>query len=233
MPASRTTPTGSGSTAPQRRALPFKPPGPARQPAKKAKTTANASTSAKNTTSRHTSAAAAPAKAKANGKKVAPVDLSDTDDDVRAAEEADNMDLDDDSADGSAALKKAPNKAKATAARLNPTARAGVQLVEDEEVLSLSDTAPSPPSTASQEEISGVPAPLLTRLLHESFVDKSLKIGKEANEIMRTYVDTFIREAVARAALSKNERAAGDELGDDWLDVEDLERVVPGLLLDF
>jgi len=111
-----------------------------------------------------------------------------------------------------------------------------------------SDTAQSPPQAADMDEIPGLPPALLTRLIHENTLDKTaLKISKPANELMRTYVDVFVREAVARAAEGRKERererggvgvgrvgaGVGAGVQDLWLDVEDLERVVPGLLLDF
>lgn len=85
-----------------------------------------------------------------------------------------------------------------------------------------------------------LPAPLLTRLLHESFDDKQVKISRDANALMGRYLDAFVREAVARATLAQKERKDnGDalmdvETGDDvWLDTKDLEDVAPGLVLDF
>ena len=48
-------------------------------------------------------------------------------------------------------------------------------------------------------------------------------------------METFTREAIARAAF---ERQAGEKgtrgvVGDDFLEVEDLEKLAPQLLLDF
>jgi len=73
------------------------------------------------------------------------------------------------------------------------------------------------------------------RLLYEGFEDKDMKIGKEAMSVVGKYVETFVREALARAAF---EREEGDEelgrgRGDGFLQVEDLEKLAPQLLLDF
>lgn len=90
------------------------------------------------------------------------------------------------------------------------------------------------------DEIPLLPAPLLTRLLHESFDDKQMKISKDANTLTARYLDIFVREAVARAALAQKERKESgetivdDDMGEDiWLDTRDLEEVAPGLVLDF
>ncbi|KAF1343861.1 CENP-S associating centromere protein X-domain-containing protein [Delphinella strobiligena] len=93
---------------------------------------------------------------------------------------------------------------------------------------------------AESDEIPLLPAPLLTRLLHGSFDDKQMRISREANTLTARYLDIFVREAVARAALAQRERkesgemAVDDDMGDDiWLDTRDLEEVAPGLVLDF
>ncbi|THZ96536.1 hypothetical protein D6C82_06995 [Aureobasidium pullulans] len=91
----------------------------------------------------------------------------------------------------------------------------------------------------TDDNIPLLPSSLLTRLLHESFDDKSVKIGKDANALTARYLDLFVREAVARAAEVARERkeikeAGGQGDGDDvWLDVQDLEEVAPGLVMDF
>lgn len=103
---------------------------------------------------------------------------------------------------------------------------------------------PQPPHPATligskKDDIPLLPSALITRLLHESFEDKSTKIGKEANALTARYLDLFVREAVARATEVAKERKemreAGGEKVDDgvWLDVQDLEEVAPGLVMDF
>lgn len=82
-----------------------------------------------------------------------------------------------------------------------------VQVVEDEE--------PEPEKT--------IPRDLLTRLLHEFFTKDSTRISRDANDAVGKYFDVFVREAIARAAVEKD---------GGFLEVEDLEKVSPQLLLD-
>ncbi|KAJ4170601.1 hypothetical protein NW754_006737 [Fusarium falciforme] len=82
-----------------------------------------------------------------------------------------------------------------------------VQVVEDEE--------PEPEKTISRD--------LLTRLLHEFFTKDSTRISRDANDAVGKYFDVFVREAIARAAVEKD---------GGFLEVEDLEKVSPQLLLD-
>ncbi|KAL1967466.1 hypothetical protein VTN77DRAFT_3251 [Rasamsonia byssochlamydoides] len=85
-----------------------------------------------------------------------------------------------------------------------------------------------------------IPQKLLTKLLHHHFQNEKTKITKEANAVVAKYVDIFVREALARAAY---ERAGGDgnadtgggsrSVGDGFLEVEDLEKLAPQMVLDF
>jgi histone H3/H4 len=101
---------------------------------------------------------------------------------------------------------------------------------------------PQHPATTigtKKDDIPLLPSTLITRLLHESFEDKTTKIGKEANALTARYLDLFVREAVARATEVAKERKEIREAGGDkeeegvWLDVCDLEEVAPGLVMDF
>jgi hypothetical protein len=107
---------------------------------------------------------------------------------------------------------------------------------------------------AETDEAPPIPPKLLTRLLYEGFEDKDVKIGKEAMLVVGKYVDTFVREALARAVFERNEQEdeGGNGTGDGFLQVcryvistlsefgllitiqvEDLEKLAPQLLLDF
>lgn len=88
---------------------------------------------------------------------------------------------------------------------------------------------------SEENAIPPIPRNLFTRIVHENLVDKSVKIGKDANELLGCYIDVFIREAVARAKEEKVATDGTDARADQevWLDVVDLEKAVPGLLLDF
>lgn len=82
----------------------------------------------------------------------------------------------------------------------------------------------------------GISQTLLQRLVHQHLENKHLKLGKVASQMLLVYVDMFVREAVARSTLDKLERstdAVRNDPADLWLNFEDLERVTPGLLLDF
>jgi len=95
---------------------------------------------------------------------------------------------------------------------------------------------------AESSAVPPIPPKLLTRLLFESFEDKEMKIGREAMQVVGKYMETFVREALARAVFEREEggaAAAGGGgggvgvVGDGWLQVEDLEKLAPGLVLDF
>jgi centromere protein X len=68
-----------------------------------------------------------------------------------------------------------------------------------------------------------IPPELLTRLLHEFFEKDGSRISKDANEAVAKYMDIFVREAIARAAVEKE---------GGFLEVDDLEKIAPQLLLD-
>lgn len=92
------------------------------------------------------------------------------------------------------------------------------------------------PLPSQSDPTPSIPQPLLLRLLHEAFADKNTKIDKHAIQVLQKYMEIFVREAIARAKHAKLEAAGeGDEseLGGTWLDLEDLEKVAPGLLCDF
>lgn len=74
-----------------------------------------------------------------------------------------------------------------------------------------------------EDEQKTVPPALLTRLLHEFFKKEGTRLTKDANAAVARYMDVFIREAVARSSA---EREGG------FLEVEDLEKIAPQLLLD-
>ncbi|KAF2143443.1 uncharacterized protein K452DRAFT_297179 [Aplosporella prunicola CBS 121167] len=79
-----------------------------------------------------------------------------------------------------------------------------------------------------------IPAKLLNKLLHEGFEDEEMRIGREAMAVAGKYVETFVREALARAMFERRDvESEMGERGDGFLQVEDLERLAPQLLLDF
>ncbi|KAH6606701.1 hypothetical protein Trco_005854 [Trichoderma cornu-damae] len=68
-----------------------------------------------------------------------------------------------------------------------------------------------------------IPNALLTRILHEFFAKEATRMSRDANAAVGKYVDIFVREAIARTAVEKR---------GGFLEVEDLEKVAPQLLLD-
>ncbi|KAI9782146.1 MAG: hypothetical protein M1816_001980 [Peltula sp. TS41687] len=85
-------------------------------------------------------------------------------------------------------------------------------------------------ASSSSGESPAIPPDMLTRLLHEFFKDENTKISSDANTLVAKYMDTFVKEAIARAVIEKNENS---DSSDKFLEVEDLEKLAPQLLLDF
>ena len=67
------------------------------------------------------------------------------------------------------------------------------------------DPVPATESVGTQDPPPTIPPALLTRLLHHHFHDDKIRIGKEANGVFGKYVETFVREAIARAAFERSE----------------------------
>lgn len=152
---------------------------------------------------------------------------------------------------------KAPTKAAvASASRVSkkpsgPAARTGLPrattiISSDEEdepgdkfdALSddLLEAAPVPEPTRTVEPLTTahpIPAPLLARLLHENFEDSNTQIQKGAMNLTGRYMEIFVREALARAKHERAKSAKNDGISDGFLQVEDLERLAPQLVLDF
>ncbi|KAK5684872.1 hypothetical protein LTS10_002947 [Elasticomyces elasticus] len=93
-----------------------------------------------------------------------------------------------------------------------------------------------PPAPTQLSDPTQIPQPLLIRLLHEHFANKDTKIDKHAVQIVQKYLEVFMRETIARTAMQKKELAEKGEVDAadaGWLELEDLERVAPGMILDF
>jgi CENP-S associating Centromere protein X len=82
-----------------------------------------------------------------------------------------------------------------------------------------------------------VPRALLTRILFEGFDDKGMKISKDAMGVVELYTRIFVKEAIARSKQESRDQSQkmdnGNGISDDWLNVEDLEKIAPQLMLDF
>ncbi|KAF2726364.1 hypothetical protein K431DRAFT_213928 [Polychaeton citri CBS 116435] len=92
-------------------------------------------------------------------------------------------------------------------------------------------------SLPSQVEANdSIPRPLLARILHEHFDDPQTKIDKQAIQVLDQYLEIFMRETIARSSLQKKEDVAqgtASQSDAGWLELKDLEKVAPGMLLDF
>lgn len=63
---------------------------------------------------------------------------------------------------------------------------------------------------------------------------ESTRISKAADRAVGKYVETFVREAIARAVYERRGVEGGRTGGaGTFLEVEDLERLAPQLVLDF
>jgi centromere protein X len=74
----------------------------------------------------------------------------------------------------------------------------------------------------SEERQTSIPPALLTRLLHEFFSNDQVRISKAADRAIGKYMDTFVREAIARAAVERMEgrsAAGGVARGEEFLEV--------------
>ncbi|KAF2757011.1 hypothetical protein EJ05DRAFT_487007 [Pseudovirgaria hyperparasitica] len=89
------------------------------------------------------------------------------------------------------------------------------------------------PEPTQEEAKPAIPPKLLARLLYEGFEDKDMRIGREGMTVAGKYMETFIREAIARAGFERRESEANGGISDGFLQVEDLEKLAPQLLLDF
>ena len=66
--------------------------------------------------------------------------------------------------------------------------------------------------TATHDAPPTIPPKLLTKLLHHHFADEKTRLSKDANAIVGKYMETFVREALARAAFERREVGGGDFL---------------------
>jgi hypothetical protein len=107
------------------------------------------------------------------------------------------------------------------------------QIDDDDDLMEDAPPARSARPPPAEALPSPIPAPLLARLLYENFEDPNTQIQKGAMNLVEKYMEIFVREAFARA---KNERELSVKAGgisDGFLQVEDLEKLAPQLVLDF
>ncbi|KAH6085558.1 hypothetical protein HBI67_001810 [Parastagonospora nodorum] len=101
----------------------------------------------------------------------------------------------------------------------------------------LMEDAPAPARNARPRPTevlpSPIPAPLLARLLYENFEDPNTQIQKGAMNLVEKYMEIFVREAFARAKQERELSVKAGGISDGFLQVEDLEKLAPQLVLDF
>ena len=117
---------------------------------------------------------------------------------------------------------KPKNTTKATPRRKSGQARppASLSSSDDEAVVEASQsplevTAP----ILSREPQLFIPSELLSRLLKHHFADEETGIGKDAKAVVGKYLETFVREALARAAFERSEAEGNGGRGGDFLEV--------------
>jgi hypothetical protein len=92
-----------------------------------------------------------------------------------------------------------------------------------------------PQAAIEQPQLTPIPPPLLARLLQEGFEDDKTRIQRGAMELTSKYLEIFVREAIARAQHERRDanKGGGGGISDGFLQVEDLEKLAPQLVLDF
>lgn len=80
---------------------------------------------------------------------------------------------------------------------------------------------------------SPISTPLLLRLLQQNFENERTQVQRGALELFEEYISLFVREAIARARDKRDQAAGRDDRPNTWLQVDDLEKLTPQLVLDF
>lgn len=104
----------------------------------------------------------------------------------------------------------------------------------DDDDAETSDASPAP--TIDNDPPPVIPPALLSTLVHHHLPSKKTRIKEDAMGVVGKYMETFVREAIARAAFERQEVTDAAEkrtAGDDFVDVMDLEKLAVQLLLDF
>jgi hypothetical protein len=106
--------------------------------------------------------------------------------------------------------------------------------IDMDDIIEDAPVAPSKPSPLSEPV---VPRALLARLLLENFDDENMQIQTGAMKLVGKYIDIFVTEAFLRSKDERRTAAKGgggiEGISDGFLQVEDLERLAPQLVLDF
>ena len=118
---------------------------------------------------------------------------------------------------------KTKNTTKATPRRKSaPTRRpASLSSSNDEAVVGVTQSSSLEATAASlsREPRLSIPSELLSALLKHHFTDEETGIGKDAKAVVGKYLETFVREALARAAFERSEADGNRGRGGDFLEV--------------
>ncbi|KAG4222961.1 hypothetical protein PC116_g28566 [Phytophthora cactorum] len=93
----------------------------------------------------------------------------------------------------------------------------------EEDTMEVDDDDGEQEGEEEEEERKTIPPELLTHVLHQFFEKEGTRVSKDANAAIAKYMDIFVREAIARTVVEKEK---------GFLEVEDLEKIAPQLLLD-
>jgi hypothetical protein len=74
-------------------------------------------------------------------------------------------------------------------------------------------------SSTSDEAVLTIPPGLLLNILNYHHGDGKLQIKDDAKSVVAKYIDTFVREAIARAAFERSEATANGDAAKDFLEV--------------
>ena len=115
--------------------------------------------------------------------------------------------------------KVVPSRRKSAPARPTTYLSSSEDEAAEESIRPTNTEATLEPSL-TQDPPPTIPPKLLTKLLHHHFEDEKTRIGKDANSLIGKYMETFVREALARAAFERSEADGGR--GGDFLEVDSL-----------
>lgn len=163
-----------------------------------------------------TSATASKAKRSATGTSSSTTSIPNRKSMAKPVKEAVTISLDSDEEDGDRQRRRMDlDEDEDTDRRTIAGARARVAEEEDDDE--------EEDEEGEEDERAKIPPELITRILHDFFEQEGTRITKDANAAVASYVDIFVREAIARAA---SEKRSG------FLEVDDLEKIAPQLLMD-
>lgn len=94
-------------------------------------------------------------------------------------------------------------------------------------------TNPPPPAANAALAEPVISRALLARLLLENFEDPNIQIQTGAMKLVGKYIDIFVTEAFLRSQDEMKAAAKDGGSIDGFLQVEDLEKLAPQLVLDF